>query len=182
MTGQARPVRVWLASMAMALIQQIDETARFTAVHAASAPEDTASVPWLLTGAVLIVQQACTLALSEAGAELPAMAGPAELVARVADAEHLAQPYTAPLKPAHHRALDAVIAARNSVMHPRPDGLAIDARALPDGLEVATGLVRHLLLTQPVRPSMVSDAEAASIRHSLDLIDMSVDFWRTVLA
>jgi hypothetical protein len=29
---------------------------------------------------------------------------------------------------------------------------------------------------------MVSEAEAASIRHSLDLIDMSVDFWRTVLA
>ncbi|RIJ30254.1 hypothetical protein [Henriciella mobilis] len=168
--------------MAMTLVHQIEETARFTAVHAASAPEDAASVPWLVTGAVLMVQQACTLALSEAGAELPAMAGPAELVARVADAEHLAQPYTAPLKPAHHRALDAVIAARNSVMHPRPDGLAIDARALPDGLEVATGLVRHLLLTQPVRPSMVSDAEAASIRHSLDLIDMSVDFWRTVLA
>jgi len=168
--------------MATTLIHQIDETARFTAVHAASAPEDAASVPWRLTGAVLMVQQACTLALSEAGADLPAMPGPAELVARVADAEHLAQPFTAPLKPAHHRALDAVIAARNSFMHPRPDGLAIEARGLPDGVEVATGLVRHLILTQPVRPSMVSASEAASIRHALDHIDMSVDFWRTVLA
>jgi len=167
--------------MATSLIQQIDETARFTAVHAALAPEDEASVPWLLTGAVLMVQQAATMALSEAGAELPVMAGPGELVARVANADYLAQPYTAPMKPDHHRALDAVIAARNSFMHPKPAGLALDMAGLPAGLDVAVGLVRHLVLTQPVRPSMVGQPQAASIRHSLELVETSVDFWKTVI-
>ena len=167
--------------MAIPLIQQVEETARFTAVHAALAPEDEASVPWLLTGAVLLVQQACTLSLAEAGAALPAMPGPGELVARVSDVDHLPQPYTAPLRPEDHRALDAVIAARNSVMHPKPDGLSLAMAGLPDGLVAAGKLVRHLVLIQPVRPSMVGDAQATSIRHSLDLVETSVDFWRTVI-
>ncbi|WP_084399351.1 hypothetical protein [Henriciella aquimarina] len=168
--------------MAIPLIQQIDDTARFTAVHAALAPEDETSVPWLLTGAVLMVQQVATLALAEAGAELPAMPGPSELVARVANKDHLAQPYTAPLKPADHRAFQAIVEARNSVMHPGADGLSVDRAGLPEGLLVAAGLVRHLILTQPVRPSMVGAEQAASIRESLTLIETSVDFWRTVLA
>lgn len=167
--------------MAIPLIQQIEEAARFTAVHAALAPEDESSVPWLLTGAVLMVQQSATLALAEAGAELPAMPGPGELVARIANADCLAQPYTAPVKPEHHRAFDAVIAARNSFMHPKPDGLALEAASLPAGLQVSVDLVRHLILTQPVRPSMVGDAHAASISHSLELVETSVDFWRTVI-
>lgn len=167
--------------MATPLIQQIDETARFTAVHAALAPEDEASVPWLLTGAVLMVQQACTLALAEVGAELPAMPGPGELVARVSDPDHLPEPYTAPLRPDDFRALDAVTGARNSFMHPKADGLALSLDTLPGGLMATVKLVRHLILTQPVRPSMVGKAEAASIRHSLDLIETSVDFWRTVI-
>lgn len=167
--------------MVTTLVQQVEETARFTAVHAALAPEDETSVPWLLTGAVLLVQQACTLALSEAGAELPAMPGPGELVARVSDPDHLAQPYTAPLKAKHHHILAAVIAARNSFMHPKPDGLALEMTGLPEGVDVAAGLVRHLLLTQPVRPSMLGSAGAASIGQSLDQITTSIDFWQTVI-
>ncbi|MEE2877558.1 MAG: hypothetical protein VX593_01015 [Pseudomonadota bacterium] len=168
--------------MATSLIQQINETARFTAVHAALVPEDTTSAPWLLTGAVLLVQQSCTLALSEAGAELPAMPGPAELVARVSDSQHLPQPYTAPMKPEQFRALNTMIAARNSFMHPKPDGLSLNQAELPDGVLVASHLSRHLILTQPVRPSMVGDEHAASIRESLRLVETSVDFWRTVVA
>lgn len=168
--------------MVTTLIEQVEETARFTAVHAALAPEDDASVPWLLTGAVLLVQQACTLALSEAGAELPAMPGPGELVARASDPAHLAQPYTAPMKPEQFRALDAVIAARNSFMHPKPDGLALEMAGLPEGLLVTCHLTRHLILTQPARPSMVSEERAASIHESLRLAESSVDFWRTVIA
>ena len=167
--------------MAIPLIQQVGETARFTAVHAALAPEDESSDPWLLTGTVLMVQQAATLALSEAGAELPVMPGPGELVARVSDPDHLPQPYTAPLKPEELRALDVVIAARNRVMHPHPGGLDLNAAALPGGLVVAAKLVRHLILTQPARPSMVERAQAASIGESLRLLETSVDFWRTVI-
>ena len=168
------------ASMAHTLSRQIADTARFTAVHAGLVPEDEASLPWLVTGAVLMMQQACTLALHEAEAELPVMPGPGELAVRVGDEACLVQPYTVPLKPEHYRALEELINARNGVMHPKPDGLDIETGGLPDGLVVATRLVRHLVITQPVRPSMVDTDEAASIGHSLELIDSAVDFWRTV--
>ena len=78
--------------------------------------------------------------------------------------------------------LDAVIAARNSFMHPKPDGLALEMAGLPEGLLVTCHLTRHLILTQPARPSMVSEERAASIRESLRLAESSVDFWRTVIA
>ncbi|MGB3627468.1 MAG: hypothetical protein WA989_16680 [Henriciella sp.] len=167
--------------MAQSLPSLINESARFTAVHAALVSDDQTSVTWLVSGAILMVQQACVLALSEAGADMPAMPGPNELVVRVADPAILPQPYTAPMKPDDHRALERVVAARNDVMHPRPGGLHLEADMLPDGVLTAVKLVRHLLLTQPVRPSMVEASDAAAVSHSLELIESSVDFWKTVL-
>lgn len=167
--------------MAQSLPSLINESARFTAVHAALVSDDDTSVGWLVTGAILMVQQACVLALSEADAEMPAMPGPNELVVRVADPAILPQPYTAPLKPNDHRRLERLVAARNDVMHPRPGGLRLDVAPLPDGALTAVKIVRHLVLTQPVRPSMVAAGDAAAISHSLQLIESSVDFWKTVI-
>ncbi|WP_084420651.1 hypothetical protein [Henriciella litoralis] len=157
------------------------DTAKFTAVHAALVSETDESLPWLVTGAVLMVQQACVMSLSEAKAEIPAMPGPAELVARVADPATLAQPYTAPLLAADHRAFERVVGARNDVMHPRASGLLLDGAPLPDGLLVAVRLVRHLAITQPVRPSMMEASDAARLGDALSQIETSIDFWRTVL-
>lgn len=168
--------------MRRSLILQIEDTARFTAVHAALVSEDEASLPWLVTGAVLMAQQACVLALSEAGAEIPVMPGPAELVARVADPTVLAQPYTAPLKPAEHRAFETLAGARNRVMHPAPGGLDVEASALPAGLLVAVKLVRHLVITQPVRPGVTGLDETGAISGALGQIETGLDFWTTVLA
>ena len=92
------------------LSRQLADTAKFTSTHAILVVETETSLPWLVTGAVLMVQQACVMALSEAGAELPAMPGPGELVARVSDPAFLEQPYTAPLRPEDHRAIERVIA------------------------------------------------------------------------
>ncbi len=78
--------------MTHALSDQIAETARFTAVHAGLVSEDDASLAWLVTGAVLMVQQACVLALSEAGAELPLMPGPASLSPACLTLRHLSSP------------------------------------------------------------------------------------------
>lgn len=167
--------------MIVSLAEQIVDTARFTAVHAGLAGEDEASLPWLVTGAVLMVQQASVLALSEAGAEIPLMPGPSELVARVGDPAYLPQPFTAPLKPEDYRAFEKVVAARNDVMHPRAHGVSPQPETLPDGLMVAVKLVRHLVLTQPVRPSMVAATEADILRAVLKQIEDSVDFWRTVI-
>lgn len=167
--------------MHLPLLRQLCETTRFTAVHAGLVCEDESSLPWLVTGAVLMSQQACTLALSEAGAELPALGGPGELLARAGDPARLEQPYTAPLKPEDHRAFDVLVAARNGVMHPKPGGVALEPSGLPQGLLTVTGLVRHLVLTQPVRPSMIDMAAAATIGEGLALIETSVDFWKTLL-
>ena len=49
------------------------ETVRFTAVHAARYPDDATSGPWLVTGAVLMTQQAAALALRSAGDAIPAL-------------------------------------------------------------------------------------------------------------
>jgi hypothetical protein len=167
--------------MAHPLSSALADTAKFTATHAGLVSETESSLAWLLTGTVLMVQQASVMALSEAGSDLPAMAGPGELVARVADPAMLEQPFTAPLKAADHRALAPVIAARNDVMHPRASGAVIDPAALPEGLSMATRLVRHLALVQPVRPSMMDPHDTATLRDALHLIETSVDFWRTVL-
>lgn len=168
--------------MAHPLSAPLADTAKFTASHAGMVPEVDSSLPWLVTGAVLMVQQAAIMALSEAGTELPLMPGPNELVARIADETVLEQPFTAPMKPADHRAFEHVVAARNDVMHPRPTGTKVDAVRLPDGLMVAVGLVRHLALTQPVRRFMVGEADQAILRDALGQIETSVSFWRTVLA
>ena len=45
------------------------DTAKFTSTHAILVSETETSLPWLVTGMVLMVQQACVMALSEAGAE-----------------------------------------------------------------------------------------------------------------
>ena len=108
------------------------------------------------------------------------MPGPGELVARASDPAFLEQPYTAPLRPEEHRAIERVIAARNDVMHPRPKGLSLDARALPEGLFTCTKLVRHLAITQPVRPSMMDGHDLVVIQDALGLIDTSADFWASV--
>ena len=167
--------------MSVSLAEQIVDTARFTAVHSGLVSQDEASLPWLVTGAVLMVQQASVLALSEAGAEIPLMPGPGELVARVGDPACLPQPFTAPLRPADYRAFERVVAARNDVMHPRAHGVSLQSSTLPDGLMVAVKLVRHLVLTQPVRPSMLAETEADILRAVLKQIEENVDFWRTVI-
>ncbi len=86
------------------------------------------------------------------------------------------------MKPEDHRAFERVVAARNDVMHPRPAPRAIDGSVLPAGLNVAVNLVRHLVLTQPVRPSSVTPEAGALIHDALRQVDTGVDFWQTVLA
>lgn len=157
------------------------DTAKFTATHGVLVVETGASLPWLLTGTVLMVQQACVMALSEAGEDLPVMAGPGELVARVSDPAVLEQPYTAPMKPEDFKAFEAVVAARNDVMHPRAHGMKLDPPRYPAGIGTGVRLVRHLCLVQPVRPSMMDGHDEAVLRDSLELIETSLDFWQTLM-
>lgn len=163
------------------LSHPLADTAKFTATHSVLVAEAGTSLPWLLTGVVLMVQQACVMALSEAGEALPAMAGPGELVARVGDPSVLEQPYTVMMRPEDYRAFEAVVAARNDFMHPRPHGMKLQPGRYPDGIRAGLRLVRHLALVQPVRPFMMDGHDAVVLGDSLDLIEASLDFWLTLM-
>ena len=58
------------------LSRELADTAKFTSTHAILVSETETSLPWLVTGMVLMVQQACVMALSEAGAKVVREPGP----------------------------------------------------------------------------------------------------------
>lgn len=151
------------------------ETAGFTAHHArlyADAPEK--SGPWLVTGAVLMAQQAAALALKAADDTIPEQAGATELLLRAANRDRLPPPYTLPFGMAARHGFDRLVEARNSYMHPRGMSWFVSENTLARGLPVATGTVRHLLLTQPIERELCNDQVALS--QAFADIDALADF------
>lgn len=137
------------------------ETAQFTAHQArlyADAPEK--SGPWLVTGAVLMAQQAAALALKAADDTIPEQAGATELLLRAANRDRLPPPYTLPFGMAARQGFDRLVEARNSFMHPRGIAWFVSDETLMRGLPVATDTVRHLLLTQPIEQGLCAEPEA----------------------
>ena len=151
------------------------ETAQFTAHQArlySDAPDKSA--PWLVTGAVLLAQQAAALALKAADDTIPAQSGAPELLLRAANRDRLPPPYTLPFGMASRQSFDRLVDARNSFMHPRGVAWFVSDETLARGLPVATGTVRHLMLTQPVTPELCS--EPAMLSEALADIDTLADF------
>lgn len=127
------------------------ETAQFTAQHArlyADAPDKSAA--WLVTGAVLMAQQAASISLYAAGDTIPGQAGATELLLRAANKDRLPPPYTLPFGIAARQGFDRLVEARNGFMHPRGQAWFVSEHTLAYGLPVATATVRHLMLTQPI--------------------------------
>ncbi|MEM1036646.1 MAG: hypothetical protein AAGI14_07790 [Pseudomonadota bacterium] len=134
------------------------ETAQFSAHQArlyADAPDKSA--PWLVTGSVLMAQQAAALALKAADDTIPAQSGATELLLRAANRDRLPAPYTLPFGMVSRQNFDRLVDARNSFMHPRGLAWFVSEETLARGLPVAAGTVRHLMLTQPVTPDLCSD-------------------------
>lgn len=151
------------------------ETARFTAHQArlyADAPDK--SGPWLVTGAVLMAQQAAALALKAADDSIPEQAGATELLLRAAHKERLPPPCTLPFGMAARSGFDRLVEARNSFMHPRGTIWFVSETTLTQGLPVAVQAVRHLMLTQPIDPSLCSDPRA--LDDALGDIEALADF------
>lgn len=151
------------------------ETATFTAHQArlyADAPEK--SGPWLVTGAVLMAQQAAALALKAADDTIPEQAGATELLLRAANRDRLLPPYTLSFGMAARHGFDRLVEARNSFMHPRGVAWFVSEDTLVRGLSVATGTVRHLLLTQPIEGELCDDHEA--LTEALADIEALADF------
>jgi len=147
-----------------------------TCVHAGLFPDAPGSAPWLVTGAVLIAQQACALALNAAGDAIPAQSGASELLLRAASKARLAPPHTLPFGSSARRDFDRLVEARNSFMHPRAQVWHITPQTLARGLPVATGTVRHLILTQPVMPDLIGSGAQGELQDCLEQIEVLAEF------
>lgn len=132
--------------------------------------------PWVPTGAVLMAQQAAVIALRAAGDTIPAQAGGTELLLRAASKDRLPAPFTLPFNAAARHAFDRLVDARNAFMHPRGATWFVSAQTLARGIPVASGVVRHLILTQPVLNNLISPAEQDRLREDLNAIDAFAAF------
>jgi len=152
------------------------ETVRFTAVHAGRYPDDETSAPWLVTGIVLMAQQAAAIALRAAGDSIPAQVGATELLLRAASKDRLPAPFTLPFGAAARQSFDRLVDARNTFAHPRGITWFVSTDTLVRGLPVALRTVRHLILTQPVLNDLVSPDQQESLRSDFKLIDAVLAF------
>ena len=132
--------------------------------------------PWVVTGGVLMAQQAAVIALRAAGDSIPAQAGGTELLLRAASKDRLPAPFTLPFGSAARHAFARLVDARNAFMHPRGATWFVSANTLQYGMPVATKVVRHLILTQPILNDLVSPAEQDRLRSDLQAIDAFAEF------
>lgn len=127
--------------------------------------------PWVATGGVLMAQQAAVLALRAAGDAIPAQAGGTELLLRAASKDRLPAPYTLPFGMAARQSFDRLVEARNEFMHPRGVTWFVSADTVSRAMPVAAKVVRHLILTQPILPDLVSPNQQVQLRSDLQVID-----------
>lgn len=152
------------------------ETVRFTAARSELVAEASSFDPWLVTGSVLMAQQACALALRAAGDPIPEQAGATELLLRAATKDRLPAPFTLPFGASARQSFDRLVEARNSFMHPRGILWHASQQTLSRGLPVTAGVVRHLILTQPVLNDLVAADQQGALRDGLATIDSLAEF------
>ena len=151
-------------------------TVTFTMARFEFREPDAAIDPWVVTGGVLMAQQAAVLALRAAGDAIPAQAGGTELLLRAASKDRLPAPYTLPFGMAARQSFDRLVEARNAHMHPRGTIWFVSIDTLVRAMPVATSVVRHLILTQPILPDLVSPDQQAKLRADLQAIDDMAEF------
>ncbi len=123
-----------------------------------------------------MAQQAAALALSAAGDSIPAQTGAAEILLRAASKDRLPAPCTLPFGASARRDFDLLVEARNGFMHPRALSWHVTPRTLARGLPVAANTVRHLILTQPVAPDLITPDAQANLQDYLEQIDALAEF------
>lgn len=146
------------------------DTVRFTALRFEAYLTTQVEDPWIVTGSVLMAQQAAAIALRAAGDSIPAQAGATELLLRAASKDRLPAPYTLPFGLAARQSFDRLVEARNAFMHPRGTLWHVSRETLARGLPVAARAVRHLMLTQPVKFIKSSVDQEDEIRSNLSAI------------
>lgn len=155
---------------------QLLDTVGFTLSRFGLCVTEEAYDPWVVTGGVLMAQQAAVIALRAAGDTIPAQAGGTELLLRAASKDRLSAPFTLPFSAAARHEFERLVEARNAFMHPRGVTWYVSADTLARGMPVATKVVRHLILTQPMLNNLVSPSEQDRLREDLKAIDAFADF------
>ncbi len=155
---------------------QLCETVNTTRSRFGLCVTESSFDPWVVIGGVLMAQQAAVLALRAAGDTIPAQAGGTELLLRAASKNRLPAPFTLPFSAKARQDFDRLVEARNGFMHPRGQTWCVSADTLARGMPVATGVVRHLILTQPILNDLVSPAQQADLRDSLPAIETFANF------
>lgn len=156
--------------------EQLSATLKRAAAHAECCLEHPSELPALVCDVVLAAQQAAALSLSAVGDRIPDKAGTTELLLRAANVNRLPAPFTLSLSRSRRQDFEALVTARNEVMHPRGLAWHIRTDALAAGLVACTEVIRHLTVTQPVVPDLVSPAQRPDLLTSLDTLEALADF------
>ena len=61
-------------------------------------------------------------------------------------------------------------------MHPRAEAWHVSDETLADGLPVATGAVRHLIVVQPVVPDLIAPDQVSALEDALAEIEALAEF------
>ncbi len=157
-----------------ALSETVARAARAAGVY----PDDENAAPWRVIAAVLAAQQAAAIALRAAGDGIPAQSGATELLLRAATKDRLPPPFTLPFGAAARQSFDRLVEARNTYMHPRGISWFVSQDTLARGLPVVCGVIRHLVITQPVLSDLVPPSEASRIDEALHDIEALASFLR----
>jgi hypothetical protein len=155
---------------------QLVATLRRASGWADTCLESREDVPVLVCDMVLAAQQAAALALCAVGDRIPEQAGATELLLRAASPARLPAPYTLPLPRSMRRDFEALVAARNAIMHPRGACWQILPMPLSAGLKASLAIIRHLILIQPVLADLVSPQQGEAITRDLVAVDALAEF------
>ncbi|MEL6413376.1 MAG: hypothetical protein AAFQ15_00375 [Pseudomonadota bacterium] len=152
------------------------ETVQFTAQRFETYLSSQVEDPWIVTGGVLMAQQAAAIALRAAGDSIPAQAGATELLLRAASKDRLPAPFTLPFGMVARQSFDRLVEARNTFMHPRGTLWHISQETLARGLPIAARSVRHLMLTQPVLDNLISPDQQNQLKPALGDIETWAEY------
>ncbi|MDZ4761101.1 MAG: hypothetical protein SGJ21_08525 [Alphaproteobacteria bacterium] len=177
----------------------------FAADQADKASDDPGAWRWLSISMVLAVQNACLCALdagddlgtrsmSRADARIvrrwtstgkagapplavrePRIVSPLELLRRAGDSYFLKPPYQLPLNLTISEAFDDLVDLRNTFLHFSEDGWSVDLREFPPLILAASGVIRHLAVTQPIYLARAERGHRERVAHALDRIAAAME-------
>ncbi len=105
----------------------------------------------------------------------PRIVSPLELLRRVGDSRFLHAPYQLPLTADMTRDFTDLVELRNTFLHFSEDGWTVDLRELPQLIQTACRIIRHLSVTQPAYLRNTRPGHSERIRDALDRLESALE-------